>query len=206
MGDRCPATFIRISWRARLTIGGAGATSKISIARPDLHHNAHRLSVEWSRIEPERGKFNGAALDHYNQMIAALRERGMEPLVTLHHFTNPLWVEAMGGWTNIETVRRYERFVAADRGRTRPQRVRCGVPSTSRWFTPPRVICWGSFPPGHRNLKRTLSVAENMLRGHAAAYRAIKKIQPERADRFCQTPDQPEDAQTGAAAHSRRAT
>ncbi len=143
----------------------------------DLHHNAHRLSVEWSRIEPERGKFDGAALDHYNRMVAALRERGMEPLVTLHHFTNPLWVEEMGGWTNIETVRRFERFarlIVDELGH-----------SVSMWCTinEPMVYATqgyllGSFPPGERNLKRTYQVAENMLRGHAAAYHTIKKFQP----------------------------
>jgi beta-glucosidase len=63
----------------------------------DMHHNAHRLSIEWSRIEPERGKFSSAAIEHYNRMIAALRERHMEPLVTLQHFTNPQWIENIGG-------------------------------------------------------------------------------------------------------------
>ena len=144
----------------------------------DLHHNAHRLSVEWSRIEPERGKFDGEALDQYNEMIAALRERGLEPMVTLHHFTNPLWVEEMGGWTNIETVRRFERFarlMVDELGH-----------SVSMWCTinEPMVYAMqgyllGRFPPGQRNLKRAYLVAENMLRGHAAAYHAIKNDQPD---------------------------
>ena len=152
----------------------------------DLHHNAHRLSVEWSRIEPERGKFDGEALDHYHEMIAALRERGMEPLVTLHHFTNPLWVEEMGGWTNIETVQRFERFarlMVDELGQ-----------SVSMWCTinEPMVYATqsyllGRFPPGQRNLKRTYQVAANLLRGHAAAYHAIKKYQA--------------DAQVGLAKH-----
>jgi beta-glucosidase len=152
----------------------------------DLHHNAHRLSVEWSRIEPERGKFDGAALDHYQQVIAALRERGMEPLVTLHHFTNPLWVEEMGGWTNVETVRRFGRFarlMADELGH-----------SVSMWCTinEPMVYATqgyllGRFPPGQRHLKRTFQVVENLLRGHAAAYHAIKEYQP--------------DAQIGLAKH-----
>jgi beta-glucosidase len=152
----------------------------------DLHHNAHRLSVEWSRVEPERGKFDGEALDHYNAVIAALRERGLEPMVTLHHFTNPLWVEEMGGWTNGETVRRFERFA-----RLMVDELGHDV---SLWCTINEPVIYatqgyllGRFPPGQRNLKRAYQVAANMLRGHAAAYHAIKKTQP--------------DAQVGLAKH-----
>jgi beta-glucosidase len=56
--------------------------------------NALRLSVEWSRIEPTEGQWNADALSRYRQMLLALQERGMRPFVTLHHFTNPLWLEA----------------------------------------------------------------------------------------------------------------
>lgn len=144
----------------------------------EMNHNAHRLSVEWSRIEPERGKFDGATLDYYNDMVAALRARGMEPLVTLHHFTSPQWITHIGGWTNAETIRRYERFV-------RLMVDELGH-SVTMWCTinEPMVYATqgylsGRFPPGERSLKRAYLVAENMLRGHAAAYRTIKKYQPE---------------------------
>lgn len=141
----------------------------------EMHHNAHRFSIEWSRIEPERGKFDNAAIEHYAQMIEALRARGMEPLVTLHHFTDPLWIDKIGGWTNPETVRRYERFV-----RLVVEELGSGV---KMWCTinEPMVYATqgyllGRFPPGRTNPGQTYKVAENMLRGHAAAYHAIKNI------------------------------
>ena len=62
-----------------------------------LNQNAHRLSVEWSRIEPAPGEFSKAALAHYRDVLQALRDRGMEPMVTLHHFTNPTWIAKAGG-------------------------------------------------------------------------------------------------------------
>src|SRR5690606_8900844 len=65
-----------------------------------LNHTSHRFSIEWSRIEPEPGQFDDVALEHYRQVIAALRARGMEPIVTLHHFTNPAWLGRSGGWTS----------------------------------------------------------------------------------------------------------
>jgi beta-glucosidase len=75
-----------------------------------LGHNAHRFSIEWSRIEPEEGKFDEREIEHYRKVIAAIRARGMEPFVTLWHFTNPLWVSNKGGWENQKTIDYFIRF------------------------------------------------------------------------------------------------
>ena len=75
-------------------------------------HNAHRLSVEWSRIEPEEGVWNQDALNHYIDVIAALLDRGIEPLVTLHHFTSPAWFSRTGGWLRRDSIRLFSRFVS----------------------------------------------------------------------------------------------
>jgi beta-glucosidase len=76
----------------------------------DLGHNAHRLSIEWSRIEPEEGKFSGEALKHYLEVILALRARNIEPVVTLHHFTNPAWMSSSGGWVDRRSVEWFIRY------------------------------------------------------------------------------------------------
>ena len=75
-----------------------------------LNHNAHRLSIEWSRIEPKEGEFSDEAILHYINVIKALRLRGIEPMVTLHHFTNPIWFAASGGWVNAVSVKRFLRY------------------------------------------------------------------------------------------------
>jgi beta-glucosidase len=142
-----------------------------------MHHNAHRFSVEWSRIEPERGKFDNAAIAFYASMIEALRARGIEPLVTLHHFTEPLWITQIGGWTNPETVRRYERFVrliVEELGSA--VKMWCTINEPMVYAT--QCYLLGRFPPGKKNLGLMYQVAENMLRGHAAAYHAIKNLHP----------------------------
>src|ERR1700688_2707839 len=64
-----------------------------------LGFGAYRFSIEWARIEPEKGFFSRAALDHYRRMIAACRAIGIVPIVTFHHFTAPLWLTRDGGWT-----------------------------------------------------------------------------------------------------------
>src|SRR3989344_3580960 len=77
----------------------------------DLGMNAHRLSIEWSRIEPEKGKFDEKEIEHYRKVIYALRRRGIEPFVTLWHFTVPLWVLKNGGWMNRETSADFVEYV-----------------------------------------------------------------------------------------------
>src|SRR5512135_2642493 len=63
-----------------------------------LGFTAYRFSLEWSRIEPSPGEFDTLALDHYRGMILSLRSKGIEPIVTLNHFTIPLWLVDQGGW------------------------------------------------------------------------------------------------------------
>ena len=75
----------------------ANAERDFDIAR-DLGLKALRMSIEWSRIEPRPGRWDDGALERYGEMAAALRERGIEPMITLHHFTNPIWFEISGGF------------------------------------------------------------------------------------------------------------
>ncbi len=77
-----------------------------------LGFNSYRFSIEWSRIEPELKKYNHQAIDHYAKMISALIERGIEPLVTLHHFTDPKWLEDHGGWHGDEAVDAFKDYCA----------------------------------------------------------------------------------------------
>jgi len=76
-----------------------------------LGHNAHRFSIEWSRIEPAEGKINRKEIEHYRQVLLALKERGIEPFVTLNHFTLPIWLAQKGGWLNPKTPYYFDRYV-----------------------------------------------------------------------------------------------
>ncbi len=60
--------------------------------------NTYRFSVEWARIEPERGHFSMAALDHYRRVLAACHDNNVTPMVTFYHFSSPRWFASMGGW------------------------------------------------------------------------------------------------------------
>lgn len=140
--------------------------------------NALRLSVEWSRIEPVPGEFDEAALERYAQMLQSLRARSIEPLVTLHHFTNPRWLADRGGWENPETVSLFARFA-------RHVVERLGQ-YCDLWCTinEPNVYGYlgyleGTFPPGHSGFKEAMYVIRHLLMAHAAAYREIHAVQPQ---------------------------
>jgi len=75
-----------------------------------LNQNAYRFSIEWSRIEPEPGKFDAKELEHYWQVLHSLKMRGIKTMLTLHHFTSPLWLAKIGGWTNPKVVSYFSRF------------------------------------------------------------------------------------------------
>ncbi len=143
-----------------------------------LHQNAHRLSLEWSRIEPAPGEFSSTALAHYRDVLQALRERGMEPLVTLHHFTNPTWISAAGGWEAPETAEHFARFA---------QRVTDQLGDLARfWITinEPTVVAYqgyvrGDWPPGKRDFGAALRVVVNLIRGHWLVYERVKRRRPE---------------------------
>jgi beta-glucosidase len=72
--------------------------------------NSYRFSLEWARIEPARGEFSIAMLDHYKAMIAGCRDRGLTPLVTFNHFSTPVWFAAQGGWSNPEAPSLFARY------------------------------------------------------------------------------------------------
>ncbi len=144
-----------------------------------LGHNAHRMSVSWSKVEPEEGKFDEEALAHYHEIARALRDRGLEPFVTLWHWPLPNWLVAEGGWESPRAPEYFARYV--DRV------VRALNEHIHFWVTlnEPEIYAvhgyfQGIWPPGKKSFLRTLRVLLKMAKAHRAAYAAIKKIDPSR--------------------------
>lgn len=81
--------------------------------------NAYRFSIEWARIEPKEGQFNQEEIEHYRKVLMCCRKNGIEPIVTMHHFTSPKWLIEKGGWEAEITVSyfaNYCRYVAEQLG------------------------------------------------------------------------------------------
>jgi beta-glucosidase len=138
----------------------------------ELGQNAHRLSLEWSRIEPAPGEFSRAALQHYRRMLGSLAEHGLEAFVTLHHFTNPMWFAERGGWAARDAVERFERFcevVARELGDLMPWACTINEPQV---FARGGYL-WGDRPPGVTIPKLWKQVTRTCIAAHAAAVRAL---------------------------------
>jgi beta-glucosidase len=144
----------------------------------ELGHNAHRFSIEWSRIEPEEGKFNQKEIEHYRKVLLALRRRGLEPFVTLWHWTNPLWLAEFGGPENEKFplyFARYTKFIIENL-----------KDLVKFWITvnePTSVIMnsylRGLWPPQKKSLVAALKVYKNLAQAHNLAYKQIHQISKE---------------------------
>jgi len=136
----------------------------------------HRLSIEWSRIEKEPGKFDRAALKHYHEVFDALRKKNIKIMLTLHHFTNPLWFTERGGWMSRRAPHYFARFVkkmAREYGK-----------KIDFWITinEPNVYAANGFlrgvwPPQKKSIFAYLRVIHNLARAHRRAYRIIHASQ-----------------------------
>lgn len=143
-----------------------------------LHANAYRFSIEWSRLEPAEGEWNEEAWGRYQELVRRLSESGIMPMVTLLHFTLPTWLADRGGVTAPDFPDRFGRF-AAEAG----QRLGPGV---ELWCTinEPNVQMYtgyvlGTWPPLERSEKRAAVAWMGLLRGHAAAARALRASDPD---------------------------
>lgn len=150
----------------------------------DMGNNALRLSLEWSRVEPDEGRWESAAIDRYRAMLADLQRRGLKPIVTLHHFTEPLWFADRGGFAVERNIRSFTRFVTYV---VQHMRDLCDF-----WITinEPNVYTAlgyvpGIYPPGKHNLAEALRVLRNLMQAHVEAFYAIRGLQPEAQIGFC---------------------
>ncbi|MBI3273897.1 MAG: glycoside hydrolase family 1 protein [Candidatus Colwellbacteria bacterium] len=141
-----------------------------------LGHNAHRFSIEWSRIEPEEGKFNEQEIEHYREVIRALRKRGMEPFVTLWHWTLPVWFSERGGWLHPQAGEAFTRFVSRIVDEYKDDVRFWGVYNEPETFARHGYFR-GDRPPGYGwRIFSYYRVLKVLVETYIQTYKAIKKI------------------------------
>jgi len=144
----------------------------------ELSLNAYRFSVEWSKIEPKQGEFDESALDHYEQVVDELRANGIEPMITLHHFTNPVWFEEQGAFLQENSPDIFAKFAEHVVRRLGPKvKMWCTINEPSSYTLAGYFM--SIFPPAEKNLQKAATALKNLLRAHTAAYTRIKKIEPQ---------------------------
>lgn len=140
-----------------------------------MHHNAHRLSIEWSRIEQNEGEFNKFELRHYRKVLEDLRSKGITSIVTLHHFTLPHWFAKQGGFLHRDARKIFNRYV---------KRVVNELGDlVDYWITinEPYVYAnfgyWeGLWPPGVKNIFKMFKVLKKLIYMHIDSYQSIREV------------------------------
>lgn len=145
------------------------------LAKEVLHNNAHRLSIEWARIEPSEGKFNKKETKHYINVLKELKKMGFKVMLTLHHFVNPLWFSQKAGFEKKKNVYYFDKFIWY-----------CAEQFTGYvdyWviFNEPNVYAsmaylMGYWPPQKRSILKAAQIIFNMAKAHSHAYKIIHQI------------------------------
>ena len=141
----------------------------------DLNIQIYRLGVEWARIEPQEGVFDEDAIAHYVSEIELLKSYGIEALVTLHHFTNPMWFEKKGAFEKKENIAFFIRFAE--------KIVSAFGPLVREYITvnEPNVYAvngyfFGIWPPGGKSMLKTVRVMSVLAAAHIEAYKVIHNL------------------------------
>lgn len=147
-----------------------------AIAR-SLGQNAHRFSIEWSRIEPHAGQFDEKEIKHYRMVLHSLKRHGLAPLVNLWHYTLPIWFAEIGGFENNNApviFARYAAYVAQKLG-----------DEATFWLTINEPMVYasksyvaGTWPPFKKNVFTFLNIRSRLVAAHRLAYREMKKVAP----------------------------
>ena len=134
----------------------------------------YRFSIEWSRIEPEPGEWSNASMTRYRALCTELRDRGIDPVVTFHHFTTPRWVVAAGGWEQPATAELFARFCE------RAANELGDVIARACTINEPNVVSTigylvGAFPPGKQDVEARRRVNGILCDAHRRAVDAIRR-------------------------------
>jgi len=140
-----------------------------------LNQNAYRFSIEWSRIEPKEGEFSQKEIEHYRKVLISLKERKIKVMLTLHHFTNPLWLSEIGGWENSDIIFYFLRFT---------KRVFSEFSDfVDFWITINEPMVYasksyleGSWPPKKKSFISFLKVIKNQISSHKKIFEEFHKI------------------------------
>jgi beta-glucosidase len=139
----------------------------------ELGLGTYRMSIEWSRIEPEEGEYSVAAIDHYRRVCDGFRKRGVEPVVTFHHFTTPRWLASRGGWERPDTADVFARFCVWSAARLDGSMARACT------INEPNIVSFmgwgmGMFPPGSTDIAKVPDVNAVFVDAHRKAVDAIR--------------------------------
>jgi beta-glucosidase len=141
-----------------------------------LGPKAYRFSVAWPRIQPEgSGSANRKGLDHYRRLVEGLRERSIEPMITLYHWDLPQALEDRGGWTSRETSERFAEY-AGIVYEALADSVRLWITLNEPWVSAWNGYGMGVHAPGREGTGNALRATHHLLLGHGLALERMRSL------------------------------
>jgi len=170
------------SWDSILNLT-PDVTNHYALYKKDLHLlkelgvNSYRFSIEWSRIQPKENQWDEEAIAHYQEIVDILIENNIEPMITLHHFTHPLWFIKKYPWHEERSIEKFMTFT---------DKILTSILGVKNWitFNEPYVLILGGYlegcmPPGVNDVSLAIKALENILICHGKAYDMIHSFIPE---------------------------
>ena len=142
-----------------------------------MNNNAHRFSISWARIEPEEGKFDQKEIEHYRKVIKALKDRGLEPFVTIWHWPLPVWLAKKGGWLNKKSSDYFERFIEKIVGEYKDL-VKFWIVINEPNVYISHSFTIGQWPPFIKGWFRAQKILRRLIESYKKSYEIIHKISP----------------------------
>ncbi len=140
-----------------------------------LNLGAYRFSIEWSRIEPEKGVFDEKAIEYYRNVIKKLKNNNIEPFVTLYHWPVPLWFRDLGSWEKRKNIKYFLEYTE--------KLIKVFKNDVKFWITLNEPMVYsshsyldGKWPPNRKSIIKTFKVVNNLAKVHNEAYEIIKSI------------------------------
>ena len=130
-----------------------------------LNMNAFRLSVEWSRIQPQSEAWNAEAVEHYKAVLATCKKYGIEPIVTLFHFTLPVWFAEQGGFERASNIRYFVEFATKLLAELGPN-VKYVITINEPDVYVNQSYIEGRWPPQMTNSRVAVATRRNLARAH----------------------------------------
>lgn len=144
----------------------------------DMGIEAYRFGIEWARICPSEGTVDKSVISHYREEMAYLRRKGISLLLTVHHFTNPMWFEKKGGFEKIENIKYFMDFIALiirSFGDLVSEYITINEPNVYAAFS----YYFGLWPPGKKSMRQFFEVMSNLSVCHIRAYELIHRMRRE---------------------------
>lgn len=137
----------------------------------NLGVNAYRFSIEWSRIQPSEDYWNKDVVKHYQKVIDLLNENNIIPMITLHHFTHPVWFIKKYPWHTKKSIEKFKEYA---------ERLIENIKGVDYWitFNEPYLLILGGYiegciPPGYKDLELALKALRNILICHSEIYELL---------------------------------